>query len=226
MRIFSDVDGTFLGEGGAVSLGPYELARAREQHEIVFVSSRTATELRELQERLGLTGWAIAEDGSVLLHPDGTVEILGLGKDEILRRLSAAGADSMLATLMAGAPQQSHRIASVLLPRAAGEAAKWADFRHLATSVDLRCSIGGKWTTLTVGPDKGSAVTMLCQRLGWLPDAGIGNDANDLSLLRAVHRGFVIRNPEGHHPALAGVPGVRLLQQSSLAGWKEMLDAL
>jgi len=226
VRIFSDVDGTFLGEGGAVSLDEAELARAREHHEIVFVSSRTGAELRTLQERLGLTGWAIGEDGCVLLHPDGSVEPLGLATGEIVRRLATAGAGEPLETLQRNSPRQPDRIASVLLPREAGESARWAHFRHLATSADLRCSIGGKWTTLTAGPDKGEAVALLCQRLGWLPDAGIGNDANDVSLLRVVHRGFVVRNPEGHHPALAGIPGIRLLQRSGLAGWKEMLDTL
>lgn len=226
MRIFSDIDGTFLGEGGAVSLDGAELNRVRARHEIIFASSRTATEIRELQDRLGLGGWAIAEDGAVLLHPDRSEEVIGLDAEEIRRRLREVGAGAMLATLMQESPRQRHRIASILLPRAAGEDARWADFRQFATSADLRCSIGGKWTTLTVGPDKGSAVALLCERLGWLPDAGIGNDANDVSLLRVVHRGFVVRNPEGHHPALAGIPGVTLLQRSGLAGWKEMLDAL
>lgn len=226
MRIFSDIDGTFLAEGGAAPFEAPEFAEVRRLHPVVFASSRTAEEIRALQGLLGFSDWAIAEDGSVLLHPDGTREITGLPRAGLVDRIGALGGASMLADLSRTVPVQEHRIASILLPRGVLESHKWLSLRKIAESANLRLSAGGQWATLSLGSDKGMAVTLLARRQGWTADVGIGNDANDLSLLRAVHRGFVIRNSGGHHPALAGLPGVTLLQRSGPAGWKEMLDTL
>lgn len=226
MHIFSDVDGTFLDENGALPFDAAELAAIRRDHTVVFCSSRTAGELGALQERLGWPGWAVAEDGAVLVAPDGSQELLGEPRGRLAEALRSAGAGSALEELQHRAPEQPDRIASVLLPRAVVDGPQWATFRAAVLSADLRCSPGGSWATLTRGADKGRAALTLCRRLGLEVEVGIGNDANDIDLLAVAARPFVIRNPEGHHPQLAALPRVHLLATPGPLGWKEMVRAL
>jgi predicted mannosyl-3-phosphoglycerate phosphatase (HAD superfamily) len=117
-------------------------------------------------------------------------------------------------------------MASVLLPRLVAEDAEFAEFRERIVSAGLRCSAGGRWATLTGGSSKGQAAGVLMARFATDGAVAVGNDANDESLFRSVARPFVIRNHDGHHPRLAGIPGATLLQSPGPLGWKEMIGAL
>jgi HAD superfamily hydrolase (TIGR01484 family) len=222
--IFSDVDGTFLDEAGAVPFETGWLQDVAECWRVIFASSRTAADLTALQERLGWQDWAIAEDGSVLVSPTGEEEILGVARDEIEARARHAGVWRQVAELVP--VTTGRRVASVLLPRMVAEAAEFADFRAGIVSADLRCSAGGRWATLTGGSSKGRAASVLMSRLGVTRGIAVGNDANDESLFLSVTRSFVIRNHDGHHPRLVAVPGATLLESPGPLGWKEMIGAL
>lgn len=222
--IFSDVDGTFLDEAGAVPFEADWLEDVAKDWQVIFASSRTAADLVSLQERLGWRDWAIAEDGSVIVSPEGAEEVLGVGRDEIESRARHVGAWAQIAELLP--VTTGLRIASVLLPRHVAEHEEFADFRERILSVDLRCSAGGRWATLTGGSSKGRAARILATRLDANDAIAIGNDTNDESLFRSVERPFVIRNHDGHHPRLAAVPGATLLQAPGPLGWKEMIGAL
>jgi len=222
--IFSDVDGTFLDEAGAVPFGADWLHWVGERWRVIFASSRTAGQLRTLQAAVGWVDWAIAEDGSVLAPPAGDEEIIGASRGEIISRLERAGLWTRVAGLVP--TTEPPRSASVLLPRRVVEDPDFADFRSGLLSVDLRCSAGGRWATLTGSPDKGLAARALMERLGVGASVAIGNDANDEPLLRAVTSAFVIQNASGHHSRLAVVPGATLLQSPGPLGWKEMIGAL
>lgn len=222
--IFSDVDGTFLDEAGAVPFEAEWLRWVGQRWRVIFTSSRTAPQLRALQATVGWVDWGIAEDGNVLALPDGTEEVLGLPREALVSRLERAGLWARVAALVPSS--EPARSASILVPRRVAESPDFADFRAGMLSVDLRCSAGGHWATLTASPDKGLAAGALMERLGVGASAAIGNDANDEPLLRAVPRAFVIRNASGHHSRLALVPGVTLLQSPGPLGWKEMIGAL
>lgn len=68
--IFSDLDGTFLDETYRPALTGGEAAAVFARHAVVWVSSRTADELLEVQQRIGHHGDAIGENGGVLVSPD------------------------------------------------------------------------------------------------------------------------------------------------------------
>ena len=222
--IFSDVDGTFLDEAGAVPFQAADLEGIGERWRVIFASSRTGEDLVSLREQVDWPDWAIAEDGGVLVAASGEEEVIGLPVDEIITRLHQAGT---WGTVEALRPSMSHRRqASVLLPRLVAEAPDYADFRASALSAGLRCTGGGRWATLTGGSDKGRAAAVLMARLEAVQAAAIGNDANDESLLRLASRPFVIRNANGHHPRLATIPGATLLQAAGPTGWMEMISAL
>ncbi len=222
--IFSDVDGTFLDEAGAVPFEAPWLEEVAERWRVIFASSRTAADLMALQERVGWRDWAIAEDGSVLVAPSGEEEVLGIGRDEIEARARHVGAWAQIAGLLP--VTTGLRVASVLLPRLVAEDAEFAEFRERIVSANLRCTAGGRWATLTGGAEKGRAAVLLMARLGVTETVAIGNDGNDEPLLRAARRSFVVRNQYGHHPRLAAIPGATLLQSPGPLGWKEMIGAL
>lgn len=112
------------------------------------------------------------------------------------------------------------------------------DPRVAAAIDDLRragmsASFGGRWISIVHGADKGSAVRSVIaartQRDGRPPPviAAIGDADNDEPMLRAVPLPFVVRRGEdGYAPALARIPGARLLQRDGTAGWAEMLSQL
>lgn len=226
VHIFSDVDGTFLDEAGNLPFTRAELAAIGQDHTVVFCSSRTAGELRALQERVGWEGWAVAEDGAVLLHPDGRPELLGQPRATLVAALRVRRQGRAVHDLSVLAPAQGDRIGSLLLPRAVADAPEWAEFRAAAVSADLRCSPGGRWATLTSGTDKGHGALTVAERLGCTLEVAIGNDANDAPLLERATRAFVIRNPEGHSTHLAALPRTTLLEAPGPLGWKEMVRAL
>ena len=222
--IFSDVDGTFLDEAGAVPFPVEFLASVAAQRRVIFASSRTGAQVSRLQAQVGWPDWGIAEDGNVLVSPAGEEELIGVPRAEIIARLQRAGAWEGVRGLVPATAVERH--ASVLLPRTVAEDAAFSDFRSRSLSVDLRCSAGGRWATLTGNSDKGRAAGVLMARLGASEAAAIGNDANDEPLLRAASRSFVVRNAHGHHPRLAAIPGATLLQSPGPLGWKEMIGAL
>ncbi|MCU0424189.1 MAG: HAD hydrolase family protein [Candidatus Kapabacteria bacterium] len=97
----------------------------------------------------------------------------------------------------------------------------------------LQCSVshGGKWLNITRGSDKGLAVEWyqtFLRREGVVHKlvAAIGNDSNDMPMLKNVDLPFVIRNSSGYSEALSALPGAHLLQSEGVSGWIEMFNFL
>jgi predicted mannosyl-3-phosphoglycerate phosphatase (HAD superfamily) len=214
--IFTDVDGTLID---AERTTPPAAAHAsRRRHEVILASSRAVPELQAMQREWNWGGALVAEDGAVIVDDSGTITVLGTDV-ETLRTVSAP----VLAPLeIAPHHTQSMRRASILLPRDVAS----ADRIRACAELGLTLAQGGSWATLTGGADKGRAAGAIAAARGVLQWVAIGNDGNDLALLRAAHRAFVIRNPGGHHPALAAVPGAVLLHRAGPDGWAEMVAQL
>jgi predicted mannosyl-3-phosphoglycerate phosphatase (HAD superfamily) len=214
--IFTDVDGTLIDAEHPVPAAAVH--RARERHTVVLASSRAVPELEAMQRAWQWDGALVAEDGAVIVERDGSVTVLGTPRDE-LRAIGAPVLESLGAVPH---PTDAMRAASLLLPRACADAETIAAFRDLG----LTLSPGGSWATLTRGADKGRAARVVAAARGVHHWVGIGNDGNDLPLLQAAGRAFVIRNREGHHPRLAAIPGAVLLSEEGPDGWPGMLRHL
>jgi hydroxymethylpyrimidine pyrophosphatase-like HAD family hydrolase len=214
--IFTDVDGTLID--AERSAPPSAAEAARQRHEIILASSRAVPELQAMQRAWGWSGALVAEDGAVVVDAAGDVRVLGTAMAE----LRALGAPILTRLALAPHHTQPMRRASILLPREVASEALIAE----CAARGLTLAPGGTWATLTAGSDKGRAAGVLAAARGVPHWAAIGNDRNDLALLRAAHRAFVVRNPEGHHPALAAVPGAVLLDRVGPSGWGEMLAHL
>lgn len=123
------------------------------------------------------------------------------------------------------------RRASLLLPRTTFDNGRHAGFIADVLARGLELVHGGEWTTISRGASKGRAAAVYAQALrqatgGTFRTAAVGNSDNDGPLLATVDRGFVIRNPDGHAPALARIPNVMLLTRPGCAGWGQVVGHL
>lgn len=227
--ILSDVDGTFLTDDGRIPFDPAFLRHVYANYRVVFASSRTVEELRKLEEALGWTGPLIAEDGHVIGHEDGSIELLGLRHNELIDRLrESAGWDALEAIIARHPVSTRWRRASVLVPRAVAEDPSYERLRQAIADAELSLSVGGDWCILGSGGSKVAAAYRLIELEELAPDhvVAIGNEANDEALLREFPTAFVIRNAGGHHPSLAAIAGAARCHAEGPLGWLEMIDAL
>jgi hydroxymethylpyrimidine pyrophosphatase-like HAD family hydrolase len=222
LLIFSDVDGTLLGEDGKYALKAPAASELERRHQVVLASSRDVSELVEVLTQVGLQGDLIAEDGAVVVDR-GRIELLGLSRDVIKQRLRDALSAEEHDALLAAEPSAAQgRLGSILVPAPLATTERQAQL----VTAGLSLVPGGRWATITSGADKGEAARVLAARWGVTRWAAIGNAPNDATLLGGAWRSFVIRNPEGHDPVLSRIPGAVLLTAHGPDGWLEMLDDL
>lgn len=219
--IVSDLDGTLLDETERCPLPTEVLAEVSATHRVVLASSRTVEEIRAVAAALGWPAApAVAEDGQVVVHASGQVEVLGMTTAMLLARLDSVSLGESVRAAMQPLPM---RLASILIP-----AASASQFEYRVPDVGIRVTMGGRWATITDAAwNKGRATTMLLRGSGVSRWAAIGNGANDHSLLLAAQQRFAIRDPDGtHHPLLATIPDVVLLTRLGPLGWLEMVSLL
>ncbi len=113
-----------------------------------------------------------------------------------------------------------------------------ASFRSLAALADaLRArgrsvASGGSWLAITGEADKGvgvRAVRALWPRMGRVHRvvAAVGDGDNDIPLLEAVERRFVIARDDGTwHPALRAIPRAECVPTPGIAGWRDVIRSL
>jgi mannosyl-3-phosphoglycerate phosphatase len=248
--LFSDVDGTLLDERDRLAINAHFVAAFSPRVELVLTSSRTIPELLELQGRLGLMAPLIAENGALVALPPGwrgtrarathriagvPLRVAALGTTAarlrpIVRRCAARLGITPVEQreTLPDRGRAIGRTHSVLL-RQTVPRARWKEFQALLQSRGLDATHSGRWLAVTKGADKAAGARYLlamARRLNapFALAAAVGNAENDISLLAAAERPFVIRNPrEGHDPALAALPRAYLLQATGIAGWREAL---
>lgn len=82
------------------------------------------------------------------------------------------------------------------------KAPAWHQFLQLLDAKGLQCVSGGKfYTVMGKGSDKGKAVSLLNtlfrREYGKVSSVGLGDSANDLPLLKAVDKPFLVQKPSG-----------------------------
>lgn len=249
--LFTDVDGTLLDRAGAYAMTAGELAEVRDRVAVILASSRTILELSRNQRDLGLDGPVVAENGAVVALPwDDTLREVGAFEEIDGRNwcVVAIGAPAQelraeartIATSLGTAfidqgevePAVGRRY-SLALQQAPGRDAASLDrladaLRRSGRSV----ASGGSWLCVTGGADKGRGVrTVLdCYRRLALPFravAAAGDGDNDVALLLAAERRFVIGHDDGTwHPSLRALPRVECVPIPGIAGWREVIRRL
>ncbi len=99
--------------------------------------------------------------------------------------------------------------------------------RQALAARGLAVTSGGKFYTVTgAGSDKGTAVSQLTalfrQKLGPVTTMGLGDSANDASLLAAVERPYLVQKPGGVWQEMPGV-AVNRVPAVGPAGWRQAI---
>jgi mannosyl-3-phosphoglycerate phosphatase len=222
LLVATDLDASLLDER-TYSFDPARPALdelARRGAVLVLASSKTQAEMEAIAARLETAGPLIAENGAVLLVPrGGGYQVLagGVRRSLLVRALEEIGREtgtrprgfsslteeavSALTGLTVEAARlalQRHYDEPFLLEDPAGAAAVMAAARRRGLVVTR----GGRFFHLAGPSDKGAALRRLLAR--WAGAAarrwytvGLGDAANDLSLLRAVARPIVVPGADG-----------------------------
>ena len=240
LLIFTDLDGTLLHhETYDYRPALPMLARLKAMGAaVILASSKTAAEIRDWQERLGLGGWpAIVENGAALAEgaPDDSAyrQIRAL-----LERLAPPfrGFGDMTIAEVAGVTGLTLEAAALACRREHTEPGLWQgsateleDFLSLSARHGLSARRGGRFLTLGPGGTKARQMATLVAR--WTPEATIalGDAPNDAEMLSAADWGVIVRNSHGPGlPPLAGEAEGRILRTSAEGpdGWAEGLEAV
>ncbi|MFH1060882.1 MAG: HAD-IIB family hydrolase [Pseudomonadota bacterium] len=118
----------------------------------------------------------------------------------------------------------------VLLPDAEGRNPEFAaQFAAAAAAAGLTATQGGRFWHVLSGADKGRAVDLVAALYRKLDPnlitAGLGDAANDLPLLKAVDRPFLVARPDGSHAPL-DLPGLTRTTQPGPAGFNQAVLGL
>lgn len=251
--VYTDVDGTLLDDNGQLACAS-ALREVAERAHLVLASSRTLDELSALTLSWGIRADLIAENGAWMAwtSPQGAsvresiegadwwVLQVGEDRDAVLRLLFATStADSTPPQLadewteaewrratgqsVIDARRARRRRGSVLLTGAsAQQLAAWR-------TAGLEPEPGGRWMCVTRGAGKGRAMRLHATIAGSPPlTIGIGDAANDRSLLGAVSQPLIVRRSDGRvDPALLDlVPPAAVLDAPGAAAWGEVLKYL
>ncbi len=244
--VFSDLDGTLLDH----STYSFDAARpaldalAASGVPLVLASSKTGAEIRELQDRMGLTGApAIVENGAGIAWTASEVAT----DDDAYKRLHAAlaemdeardfkGFGDMSTAEVAAATGLSPDAASLARQRAHSEPGIWsgskaalAAFVAALAAKGISARRGGRFLTLSFGRTKADAMAEVATRLGADRTLALGDAPNDAEMLAQADIGILVRNDHG--PAMPPLPGeaegrIRRTSLEGPAGWNEAVLGL
>lgn len=247
--LFSDVDGTLLDAAGRYAMGPLALQPYLPALQIVLASSRTVGELVPVQRDLGIAGPVVAENGAVVACPavsagnligeaatyNGEAWVvvrLGVPADRLRQQLrdAAQRTNTSLVEQDTVSPGLDRRCSVLFGPAAGASETSLAPVVADLRAHGLTVASGGSWQALTGTADKGSGAAALLHHLGSETPptvAAVGDEDNDVPLLRTVGRGYVIRRADGTwHPELAALPGVTRLSARGIRGWRTVVREL
>ncbi|HEY3288077.1 MAG TPA: HAD-IIB family hydrolase [Gemmatimonadaceae bacterium] len=252
--VYTDVDGTLLDDDGRLAFAVTTLREVATRVHLVLTSSRTLDELAAFTAAWNISADLIAENGAWIgrTAPTPRSESVCLaGRAWWIRRVGAPRREVRQAVLdvatahgvtvdftdewshttwiaetgqtLEEAKRARLRRGSVLLRDASP-----AVVRALRQS-GLDAEPGGRWTCVTLGAGKGAAARLLAtlsSRSGAM--IGVGDAANDRSLLETADRAFIVRHRNGTvDPALSRLaPPATILASPGPQAWPELLEHL
>ena len=242
--LFSDVDGTMLD---AKSYRWEEalpgIARAREcAVPIIFNTSKTEPETRELAQVLGIEAPFAIENGSGVFVPPGTFDdgeaegLISFGVPYVVIRKVLDELQSQFEFLSLSAMSDAEVEAACALPAGAVSAARsrsfseplvWRDdasrldaFAEILRSRGLVLKRGDRFVHVMGPTDKRYAVEYLMERYRHqdpeVRSVALGNGPNDLGMMEVVDVAVVIHNPNGRN---IQYPGARVPPGTGPAAW-------
>lgn len=244
--VFSDLDGTLLDH----ETYQWDAARPALQRlgalgiPVVLASSKTASEIRPLQEQMGLTGLpAIVENGAgvIGLHETDPADAYSALRDALDRipthlRTQFRGFGDMTVSELArltGLPQDAAQLAKA---RDYSEPGVWsgndaelAQFHADLQEHGITAQRGGRFLTLSFGRTKASAMDNVIDALGAKKTLALGDAPNDIAMLEKADMGVIIANP--HRPPLPVLAGehdgrITRTHDAGPLGWNASVNAI
>lgn len=229
LLIFTDLDGTLLAHHGyGFDAAKPALARAQAAGvPVIPATSKTAAEVRDLVQTLGLNTPAIVENGGGIWVPDTAEALLRAAipsstattRTDIMRILDSVRDDLRESFIGFSAMPIEDVMANTGLARSAAENAKcryysepgiWrgsekdlSDFCDTVAEAGLQVLRGGRFIHVMGRTNKAEQMTRLASFYQTLwPDkelltAALGDAPNDVKMLEAADFGFIIANPDG-----------------------------
>lgn len=248
---FSDVDGTLLDREGTYAMTASELAVVQTRVSVILASSRTILELSRNQRDLGLEGPVVAENGAVVALPwsdaiadvgvreeiDGRVwcvVAVGAPAPELRADARAIAASLGVAFVDQGdvEPGVGRRYSLAVRPLPDQDPSALDALADRLRRHGRTVASGGTWFCVTGGADKGRGLRTVLDSDPRLARhhacvAAAGDGDNDVPLLLAADRRFVIGHDDGTwHPALRALPQVECVPIPGIAGWREVIRRL
>jgi mannosyl-3-phosphoglycerate phosphatase len=240
LLVFSDLDGTLLDHAN------YEWAAARPALKalaaigagVVLATSKTAAEVDGLRDRMALGNWpAVVENGAGVLAPGAQTDAddadFRLIRDR-LRDLPEGfrGFADMSDEEVARATGLSPQDAAKSRRRQHSEPGVWTGkpedlerFLAAAARAGLSARRGGRFLTLSLGHTKADRMREITSELSLRMTVALGDAPNDLEMLVAADRGFLVSNP--HAPPMPDLPNrIRRTAAQGPAGWSEAIFGL
>lgn len=252
--VFTDLDGSLLDHATYSYDAAKPALNALAEHDIpvVPVSSKTRSELTRIMRDIGLTGPAIAENGAVIMHQNGTIDraaditdmraAINALPDNIRRRMRCFG--DMSIDEIATSTGLDSEAAAQAARREASEPFIWAQAESSEIPIELqvdflqadtelvasgyRITRGGRFFHVIATRDKADAMQQLLAATAptGTQSWALGDGQNDVNMLMAATRGALIANP-ALQQAVRLPPGHRLYltRKPGPEGWREAIEA-
>jgi len=243
--VVTDLDGTLLDRD------TYDFAPARPALRalrqacvpLVLCSSKTRAEMEPLAAAIAVPGPLVVENGGAVVA-ERSVLVLGTPREQLVEELAAVAREAGV-RVRSFAEMSVEEVASLTgLPSGSAAFAMRREYdepfvvegpigrdpevdarlERAARSRGLRVTHGGRVHHLTGPADKGRALRAILDAIpgGVAGDVvGLGDAANDLSLLLVVTRPILVPRPDGTlDPRLVeGLPGAERAPAAGPAGW-------
>lgn len=242
--VFTDLDGTLLDHDTYRwdAAQPTLDRLAKLEVPVILASSKTASEIRAIQDRMGLSGApAIVENGA---------GVIGLGDDEgsetyaglraALNRLPKElrqpfrGFGDMATETVASLTGLPEADAKRAKNRSYSEPGLWSGddptlhrFKDHLAEHGITAQRGGRFLTLSCGRTKADAMDQISRSLEARVTLALGDAPNDVDMLETADHGVIIANP--HKPALPPLAGevegrITRTAEAGPVGWNSAVN--
>lgn len=239
--VFSDLDGTLLDHGNYdwSAAKPALTALAKRNFPVILTSSKTAAEIRKLQQQMGLSGLpAIVENGAgvIGLEQEQTTglseyarirESLAMLPRTLRSKFKGFGDVSLSEIqLLTGLPEDAAQLAQC---REFTEPGLWSGsldekdvFARALREAGLSLQQGGRFLTVSCGRTKADGMAHVMQQFAGAKSVALGDAPNDIEMLEAADFGVIVANPHREPlPKLQGETDGRISRTEAAGpeGW-------
>jgi len=239
--IFTDLDGSLLHhEDYSFDEANSLLEKIKSKNiPLIYTTSKTKDECEILQKKMGLISPFIVENGAAIYYPDGKIELLGLPHTEIkpfidrhykefdILSFSNMRVEDIMEYTLFNYEQakmaQSREYSEPFLIR---DERRLTELEVLAELEGMKILKGGRFYHLVgIDQDKGKAVKLALKNYPDHISVGLGDNYNDIDMLKVVDIPILIPHHEGRYIELELKNLIKAKHKGAL-GWSEALGEI